>query len=280
MSVEFFHVPGADVTTAWAISPSGDVVGTGVSGLPSATVFHGYHRDKSGKVTAFDVITAGALAKNCTSVRGISPSGEIVGFFQTLTCGGTQPEARPGAHGFVRAKNGSLDVVDVPFPGTLGTVVFGINPAGDLVGSYLDEANKTHGFLRHGGSITKIDVTGATLTACRGINAKGEIVGRFDSHGFLRRVDGSVEIIDFPGAKSTVVAAINPQADIVGRFVMDGVTHGFLRKAGSQPVMLDVVSGATDTEPAGISPSGEIVGWVTFTEGGATKTRGFLQTTQ
>ena len=42
--------------------------------------------------------------------------------------------------------------------------------------------------------------------------------------------------------------------------------------------MLDVVPGATDTEPAGIAPSGEIVGWVTFTDGGGmTKTRGFLQ---
>ncbi len=216
MSVEFFDVPGADATTAWAVSPSGDVVGTGVSGPPGATVLHGYQRDKSGKVTAFDVTTAGPLAENCTSVRGITPSGEIAGFFQTLTCGGTQPEARPGAHGFVRAKNGSLEVVDVSFPGTLGTIVLGINPAGDLVGSYLDADNKTHGFLRQAGSITKIDVTGATLTACRGINAKGEIVGRFDSHWFLRRVDGTVETIDFPGATSTVVAAINPQGDIVG----------------------------------------------------------------
>ena len=46
----------------------------------------------------------------------------------------------------------------------------------------------------------------------------------------------------------------------MGRYVMDGVTHGFLRKAGSQPVTLDVVPEATDTEPAGISPSGEIMG--------------------
>src|SRR5438046_2480646 len=174
-AAEFFDVPGADVTTAWAISPSGDVIGTGVSGPPNATVLHGYQRDRSGSVTAVDVTTAGPFAKNCTSARDISPSGSIVGFFQTLTCGGSQPEMRPGAHGFVRPRNGSLEVVDAGFPGTAGTIVVGTNPRGDLVGSYLDAGNRIHGFLRHDGSFTRIDVTGATLTTCRGINSKGEI---------------------------------------------------------------------------------------------------------
>ena len=274
---EFFDVPGAEVTTAWAISPSGELVGTGVSGPPSANVLHGYQRDKHGNLTVVDVTTAGTFAKNCTSARGIRPSGEIVGFFQTLTCGGSQPEMRPGAHGFVRPRNGSLEVVDAGFPGTAGTIVVGTNPRGDLVGSYLDAGNRIHGFLRHDGSFTRIDVTGATLTTCRGINSKGEIVGRFDTHRYLRKVDGTVETIDFPGAASTIVAAINPEGDIVGTFVKGGVTHGFVRKAGGAPVELDVKPGATETQPAGISPSGDIVGWVRFLEGGTTKTRGFIQ---
>jgi hypothetical protein len=274
---EFFDVAGADVTTAWAISPRGEVVGTGVSGPPSATVFHPYQRDKSGNITPVKVTTQGALAAKCTSARGISASGEIVGFFQTLACGGTQPEMRPGAHGFVRAKNGSVEVVDVQFPGTLGTIVVGTNPAGDLVGSYLDGAKRIHGFLRHDGSITTIDVAGATLTACRGINSNGEIVGRFDTHGYLRKADGTVETIDFPGATSTIVAGINPRGDIVGTFVKGGVTRGFSRKAGGQPVELEVMANATETQPAGISPSGEIVGWIRFKEGSVTKTRGFTQ---
>jgi uncharacterized membrane protein len=234
-------------------------------------VFHGFHRDKSGKLTAVDVVVP-----KCTSARGISPSGEIVGFFQTLTCGGTQPELRPGAHGFLLANNATPEVVDVKFPGTQATLVFGINPAGDLVGTFLDAANKTHGFLRHGGTITTIDVTGATLTICRGINSNGDIVGRFDTHGFLRKADGTVETIDFPGATSTVAAAINPQGDIVGRFVIGGVVHGFLRVAGGQPVNIDV-PGATSTDPTGISPSGEIVGTVMIVEAGKTRTRAFIR---
>ena len=270
-TIEFFDIPGAEGTTAWAINPRGDVVGTTLS--QSATVFHGYQRDRSGTV-----ITLNAVVPNCTSARGISPSGEIVGFFQRTTCGGTQfpTELRPGAHGFV-VKNGPPEVVDVQFPGTVGTIVMGINPAGDLVGAYMDAANRTHGFLRKDGTITTIDVQGAALTTCRGINSNGEIVGRFDGHGFLRKANGTVETIDFPGAVSTVVGAINPQGDIVGHFVMGGVTQGFLRKAGGQPVKLDVVPGATFTDATGISPSGEIVGWVTFKEGGVIKTRAFIQ---
>jgi uncharacterized membrane protein len=269
-AIEFFDIPGAEGTTAWAINLRGDVVGTTLS--KSATVFHGYQRDRSGTVTTVD-----AVAPNCTSARGISPSGEIVGFFQKQTCGGTQfpTELRPGAHGFV-VKNGPLEIVDVKLPGTVGTIVMGINPAGDLVGGYSDAANKIHGFLRNRGTITTIDGPGAGLTICRGINDNGEIVGRFDGHGFLRRADATFETIDFPGAASTVVGGINPQGDIVGRFVMGGVVHGFLRRAGGQPVQFDV-PGAATTDPTGISPSGEIVGTVTILEGGKTKTRGFIQ---
>ena len=271
---EIFTVSNAETTVAWGINPRGDVVGATVS--KNGSEFHGYQRDRSGTFTMVDATTVGAVVKNCTSARGISPSGEIVGFFQTQSCGGTQSEMRPGAHGFVRAKNGSLEVVDVKIAGTLGTVVFGINPDGDLVGGYLDAAKKIHGFLRHEGTITTIDVEGASLTTCRGINANGEIVGRFDTHGFLRRADGTVETIDFPGATSTVVGAINPRGDIAGRFVKDGVVHGFFRKVGGRLVMFDVLE-ATSTDATGISPSGEIVGTVTILERGKPKTRGFIQ---
>ncbi len=276
MPIEFFDIPDADATVAWAINARGDVVGTTVSG---GNVFHGYQRDRNGNVTPVDVAIAGAAVANCTSARGISPSGEIVGFVQTLTCGGTQPESRPGAHGFVQGRNGPPEIVDVQFPGTLGTVVYGTNPAGDLVGAYLDADNRTRGFLRQGGAITRIDVNDATLTTCRGINANGEIVGRFDTHGYVRSTDGSVETIDFLGATSTVVGAINPRGDIVGRFATPGVVHAFLRTRGGQPVELVVVPGATNTDATGISPSGDIVGTVTFREGDVTRTRGFIQRT-
>ena len=274
MPIEFFDIPNSDATVAWAINARGDVVGTTVSG---GNVFHGYQRDRNGNVTPVDVAIAGAAVANCTSARGIGSSGEIVGFVQTLTCGGAQPEMRPGAHGFVRSRDGIPEIVDVPFPGIQGSVIFGTNPAGDLVGAYLDADNRTHGFLRQGGATTQIDVNDATQTTCRGINANGEIVGRFDTHGYVRSTDGTIETIDFPGATSTVVGAINPRGDIVGRFATPGVVHAFLRRKGGQLVELVVVPGATSTDATGISPSGDIVGSVTFTEGGTTRTRGFIQ---
>ena len=33
------------------------------------------------------------------------------------------------------------------YPGATLTQAFGINPRGDVVGSYVDSANRTHGFL-------------------------------------------------------------------------------------------------------------------------------------
>lgn len=62
----------------------------------------------------------------------------------------------------------------------------GINPGGDIVGSYVDAVGKSHGFLLSGGQFTFIDVPGALVggvgtlpTVARGINPAGDIVGNF-----------------------------------------------------------------------------------------------------
>jgi uncharacterized membrane protein len=70
-------------------------------------------------------------------------------------------------------------------------MAIGINPRGDIVGQY-SGGGTTHGFLldRHG-SLTTIDIPGASSTAAAGINARGDIVGTYSvggtTHGFLAR---------------------------------------------------------------------------------------------
>ena|SRR6266404_5121455 len=70
-------------------------------------------------------------------------------------------------------------------------------------------------------SFTQLDVPGATLTAARGINDAGQIVGIFanstGTHGFLD-TGGSFTALDAPGATSTMAQAINNSAQIVGVF--------------------------------------------------------------
>jgi hypothetical protein len=268
---ELFQVTQSGFTIPWAVSPRGDIAGTaGTAGG------WGFVRDSAGTVT-----TLRAPGGLCTSARGISPSGEVVGFYQTISCGGPGGEARPGARGFQRHKDGSFELVDADLPGARATIALGINPQGDVVGAYLDTANKTHGFLRHHGQFVTIDVPRATLTTCRGINAAGDITGRYDdahgTHGFLRRPNGEIETVDYPGATSTIAGALNPEGDIVGRYFIGSVMHSFLRTAGGEWLNIDV-PGGTNTDATGISPSGEIVGRVNVVVNGSSQTLGFIRT--
>lgn|SRR5215472_7742281 len=89
------------------------------------------------------------------------------------------------------AQSFNFSTIDVPCaacPGGIAcsTSAQGINPAGDIVGSYADAVGKSHGFLLSSGQFTSIDVPGALVgvagtlpTTARGINAGGSIVGNF-----------------------------------------------------------------------------------------------------
>lgn len=70
--------------------------------------------------------------------------------------------------------------------GASATRAFGINPQGDIVGSYT-AGGRTRGFVLHNGTFTTIEVSlpGVTVTSTEawGINARGDIVGRYTIAG-------------------------------------------------------------------------------------------------
>src|SRR5437660_1659589 len=76
----------------------------------------------------------------------------------------------------------------------------------------------------------KIDFPNATETVANGINARGDIVGRYlDAdgvfHGYLLS-KGVFSTIDFPGAALTAAFALNARGDIGGRFMdTSGTDH-------------------------------------------------------
>ena len=82
-----------------------------------------------------------------------------------------------------------------------------------------------------GPTLTAIDFPGATSTLPRGINARGDIVGRYladgVNHAYLLS-GGQFSMIDFPGATFTSFDAINQRGDIVGRYTLDGVSRGYV----------------------------------------------------
>jgi uncharacterized membrane protein len=74
---------------------------------------------------------------------------------------------------------GTYRQIDVP--NAKQTFIYGINSAGDVVGSYQDPSGSSHGFLLQGGVYTKIDYpgVGAVVNVATGINDSGQIVGYF-----------------------------------------------------------------------------------------------------
>ncbi len=137
----------------------------------------------------------------------------------------------------------------IDFPGAKSTSSSGINARGDIVGSYTDQANVTHGFLLSGGEFTTIDYPGAVATQARGINSRGDIVGTHqgpnlatpgsggDIHGFLIPANASLpEPIDYPGHINTITQRITATGQIFGCYHDHdtmGSMHGMTWNDGS-----------------------------------------------
>lgn len=146
----------------------------------------------------------------------------------------------------------------IEVPGATGTQAFGINDAGQIVGTFEDATFVPHGFLRDsGGGFTTLDVPGATRTEASGINDAGLIVGFFENgtgrHGFLRDGLGGFTTLDVPGATRTEPFGINDAGQITG-FFRDATSteHGFFRDSLGVFTTLDR-PGAVSSEALGIN---------------------------
>src|SRR2546430_1105481 len=86
----------------------------------------------------------------------------------------------------------SYTTLDVP--GAANTLAFGINNAGQIVGTYNNGGSTGSAFIVSGGSITSFAMPGALRTAALDINNHGQVVGYYEvqgpfdipSHGFYR----------------------------------------------------------------------------------------------
>ena len=116
--------------------------------------------------------------------------------------------------------------------GAVGTRAFGINPQGDIVGSYTD-ATGTHGFLLSDDVVTTIDYPGAATTEAWGINARGDIIGRYTragvagvrgfllSHGRFSDISIGNHVITLPtkiGASGEIVGCFHDTSGLVDMY--------------------------------------------------------------
>jgi hypothetical protein len=239
---------------SFSINPSGAVTGLW-TGPNFPLVLHGFLRAANGTITAFDAPDAGTSFFQGTQPLGITPNGTVAGCYI---------DANYVGHGFVRARDGTLTTFDVPNSTNLSCFIFsfgfyavpdpvgGINPAGEMTGSYFEPISGNpfggnwRGFLRaKDGSFTTFDAVPSPSSPCCtwtngiAINPAGVIAG-FDNdfasvnHGFVRAKDGAVTILDAPGAgtgfiQGTLALDINPAGQVTGWYVdASGLTHGFL----------------------------------------------------
>jgi hypothetical protein len=126
-NVTIFDFPGSVVTDAYKSTDEGDIVGFYTDANDPGA---GYLRTPTGTFRRIS-ISGGTHV----GARGINERESIVGQFDGVMDGQT--------HGFL-LKDDRYTTID--FPSAMSTVASDINNRGTIVGDYLDEAGKDHGF--------------------------------------------------------------------------------------------------------------------------------------
>jgi hypothetical protein len=142
-SFVLFDPQGSTGTFPLAINARGEIVGrfSDASG-----VSHGFARLRNGRIASFD--PPGSIS---TTAGSVNIAGEIVGSYEP----GSEAKSRVQGNascfgqpvsGFLRAKDGTI--VSFNAFGSPVTEPAGVNRAGNITGSYLDDSCVLHGFLR------------------------------------------------------------------------------------------------------------------------------------
>lgn len=118
----------------------------------------------------------------------------------------------------------AFDYTTIDVPNAVFTSASGINPRGDIVGSYIDGSGRSHGYLLRDGEFTTIDFPGSAGTEARGISPNGEIVGDYwwagepavNIHGYVRTKQGSFVPVNDPPHTNTIIQRILPDGTMLG----------------------------------------------------------------
>src|SRR5215467_8920022 len=195
-----YDLPGAVQTNLLSINEPGDL--TGAFDPDGSGIFQGFI-DRGGTITSYSVPGAagGTFAYETNNNKKLT-----VGYYI---------DASGVLHGQYRDTNGGLHF-PIDSPGSVGTVLFGLNNRNWVVGRYGDSSGATHGlFFVPPDSFFTFDFPGSTFTSLNGISSQGNIVGRFVdasgiAHGFIARVKG----LSSANQAGTSVAPLNPSSPV------------------------------------------------------------------
>jgi len=215
------NAPGATETDTYAINDNGVITGDYID---SAGVQHGMIL-KGTTLTTID-------NANCTS--GISFYGINANLGLAGWCNGSS-----GTIAFTY-NNGKFTTISPP--GATSTEANGINSKGVVVGSYVDSANVTHGFVLIGKKYTTLDVPGAAgFTVAWSVNNSG-VIGVYGLNSassyvsFTTKNNGKTyQPFAYPkaGTLGTVIHTVSNKGDIDGTyFDSNGLGKGVLLHLG------------------------------------------------
>jgi hypothetical protein len=158
-------------------------------------VGHGLIRLRDGKLTTFDVPSAGT-----GSYQGTGCPGCALGLNQLGAIAGIYSDANSVNHGFLRSPEGKLTTFDAPGAGAGAGEGTGcssdcpvsLNDFGVITGTYIDANFVGHGYLRSSeGRFATVDPSDSVGTFPFSLNDSGAITGQYVDannvwHGFLR----------------------------------------------------------------------------------------------
>jgi hypothetical protein len=175
-----YDVPGAVQTSLLSINDAGDFTG-------------GFDPDGSGIFQAF--VSVGGTLTSFSVPGSISTFAFEINNSKQLVVG-YYFDSSVILHGWFRDANGALHFPIDP-PGSVGTVLFGLNDRNWVVGRYAVSSDVSHGlFFVPPNQFSTFDYPGSNFTSLNGINDQGLICGRYNdasgiAHGFIARVTGT-----------------------------------------------------------------------------------------
>jgi hypothetical protein len=219
--------PNAPVTNVNGINNSNVIVG---SYYDSQYFVHGFIY-RAGKFTAVNFPGA-----TMTEVLGINDYSDIVGTYQM-----------PGGlnfHGFLR-HNGVFSKINDP-SAKIGTMAFGINKAGTIVGSY----DNAQGFVYENGAYRTLNAPQLSGephdTQLNGISNLGVIVGQVFTGGIWRGfwiASNQIHYLEAAGSVDSQANGINGHGDIAGcHDIQSGFVSFLATSDGKYPAQQSVVS--------------------------------------
>jgi uncharacterized membrane protein len=143
-SIDF---PGAGSTEAWRIDDQGEIVGRYLN--TSDDKWHLYQLSGGSFIPVTDFPEAAQTApEGYSHLGGLNSRGDITSVYCSSTpCNDIFHDAvAVSVHGFLLS-GGVYTTIDPP--GAMGSVAFGINGTGDIVGVYIDAIERVHGYLRN-----------------------------------------------------------------------------------------------------------------------------------